>query len=106
MSNAPLCPLRGFGQRRTLSGRPSVMGLIAQEAGRPIDPYEGSAGIRESGRWICSKHDRMADSTEISGKDDSATTATCEEWDQASPRRGPSSGACSWLPLRGRKMKT
>ena len=22
------------------------------------------------------------------------------------PRKGPSSGACSWLPLRGHKMKT
>ena len=55
---------------------------------------------------ICSRHDCVADSTEISGKDDSVTNFTCKEQDQASPRRGPSSGACSWLPLRGHKMKT
>ncbi|SPC67328.1 uncharacterized protein UHOD_11494 [Ustilago sp. UG-2017b] len=62
-------------------------------------------GITNPAR-ICSKHDRVVDSVELSGKDDSATNFTCEEWDQALPRRGPSSGACNWLPLRGHKMKT
>ena len=46
----------------------------------------------------------MAEAAEISGKDD-RTAFTCEE-DHASLRRGPSSGACSWLPLRGHKIKT
>ncbi|SPC67055.1 uncharacterized protein UHOD_21022 [Ustilago sp. UG-2017b] len=55
---------------------------------------------------ICSRHDRVVDPMEISDKVDSATNFTCEERDQASPRRGPSSGACSWLPLRGHKIRT
>ncbi|SPC62617.1 uncharacterized protein UHOD_11562 [Ustilago sp. UG-2017b] len=56
---------------------------------------------------ICSMHDLMADSAEISDKDRRTTISharrtglTCKE-DQALPRRGPSSGTCSWLPLRG-----
>ena len=49
---------------------------------------------------ICSKHGHMADPTEISGKDGHTTNLT-HEGDQALPRRGPSSEACSWLPLRG-----
>ena len=44
-------------------------------------------GITNPAR-ICSRHDRVADSVEISGKDDSVTNFTCEERDQASPKRG------------------
>ncbi|CCF48074.1 uncharacterized protein UHOR_05792 [Ustilago hordei] len=89
--------------------------------------YEGSTGIKESGRSrelqknsicmndvditnparICSKHDLMVDSMGISDKDGHMTNSharriglTCEE-DQALPRWGPSSGTGSWLPLRG-----
>ena len=61
-------------------------------------------GITNSTR-ICSRHDHVADSVEISGKDDSTVNFTCEEQDQALPRRGPSSGTCSWLPLRGSQDK-
>ncbi|SPC61037.1 uncharacterized protein UHOD_11224 [Ustilago sp. UG-2017b] len=76
----------------------SVMGLDAQEIGT------SEVEITNHAR-ICSKHDRMTDSAEISGKDGCTANFTCKG-DQALPRRGPSSEACSWSPLRGHKMKT
>ncbi|SPC62524.1 uncharacterized protein UHOD_11545 [Ustilago sp. UG-2017b] len=60
-------------------------------------------GITNPAR-ICNRHDRMVDSAEISGKDDSVTNFACKEWDQASPRRGPSSGR--WLGVRGGAPET
>ncbi|SPC67796.1 uncharacterized protein UHOD_12044 [Ustilago sp. UG-2017b] len=106
-----------------------VMGLNAQEVGRSISSYEGSAGIRELGR-SCSMTDlakigrqpltedtRQERRSPLDGAgalhDDEVGAIrwapalggseghTCEEQDQALPRRGPSSGARSWLPLRG-----
>ncbi|SOV02680.1 uncharacterized protein UDID_19654 [Ustilago sp. UG-2017a] len=76
----------------------SVMGLDAQEIGM------SEVEITNHAR-ICSKHDHMTDSAEISGKDGHTANFTCKG-DQALPRTGPSSEACSWSPLRVHKMKT
>ena len=115
------------------------MGLDAQEAGRSVNSYEGSAGIKESGRSQDLQQSSLRSVVETALLQISPRSARAklilrippgsvvEEtmWqiprrsvarmsvrrihmrgDRALPRKGPSSGACSWLPLRGHKMKT
>ena len=57
-------------------------------------------GMADSAR-ISGRKDPIMDSAEISGKDDSVVKLHMQVVGPSTAKRGPSSGACSWLPLRG-----
>ena len=57
-------------------------------------------GMADSAR-ISGRKDPIMDSAEISGKDDSVVKLHMQAVGSSAAKRGPSSGACSWLPLRG-----